>query len=147
MTSRPFFEILNLALTTSFYSYIGHCGKDGTLRLVNGRPNLGRVEICIGGVWGTVCDDIFGSDNARVVCRQLGFSTSFATFLSSTFFGEGTGPIFLDDVSCSGDEETLISCSHQSIVDNSCGHNKDVGVQCSTPEGELTYNMKCTSCW
>ena len=46
----------------------------GDIRLVGGSSdNEGRVELCINNSWGTVCDDSRGSDDANVVCAQLGY--------------------------------------------------------------------------
>lgn len=45
----------------------------GQIRLVDGSSNMeGRIEICYGGRWGTVCDDFWGTDDARVACKQAG---------------------------------------------------------------------------
>jgi deleted-in-malignant-brain-tumors protein 1 len=53
--------------------------SNGDLRLVGGsKSNEGRVEIFVNGSWGTICDDNWStnSNNAAVVCQQLGFNNS-----------------------------------------------------------------------
>ena len=52
---------------------------EGCVRLVNditGTPNEGRVEVCYSNTWSTVCDYNWGPMDAKVVCKQLGFSTN-----------------------------------------------------------------------
>ena len=51
-----------------------------------------------------------------------------ATPRSSAFFGQGSGPILLDDVNCNGRETSLIDCGF-SLVHN-CLHSEDAGVEC-----------------
>ena len=45
---------------------------DNAIRLSDGRTELeGRVEVCLDGVWGTVCNDPWSMENTAVVCSQL----------------------------------------------------------------------------
>jgi len=60
---------------TEFSTGMSDC-DDGDVRLVGGsNSTLGRVEVCVNKAWGTVCNRRFGTNDASVICHQLGFST------------------------------------------------------------------------
>ncbi|XP_042647304.1 scavenger receptor cysteine-rich domain-containing group B protein [Tyto alba] len=104
------------------------------IRLANGPSRCqGRVEILYNGSWGTVCDDDWDIVDANVVCRQLGCGHAVALPAAMTF-GQGSGPIFLDNVDCKGWEAALSECwSHGWGVHN-CYHYEDVAVVCNGNE-------------
>ena len=87
------------------------------------------MEVYLLNQWGTICDDYWDLRDATVVCRQLGFAYAVSAL---TRFGEGSGPILLDDVQCTGSEAGIADCPHAGWGQHDCRHDQDVGVRCSS---------------
>ncbi|XP_062709478.1 uncharacterized protein LOC134288486 isoform X1 [Aedes albopictus] len=108
---------------------VAHCNAPLEMRLVEGPTKQeGRVEVKYRGIWGTICDDDFGIQEARVVCRQLGFNGTAE--VRKNKYKQGTGQIWLDQVACSGNETSIDDCIHWHWGEHNCGHGEDVGVKC-----------------
>jgi hypothetical protein len=103
---------------------------DGDVRLVGGgSANAGRVEVFHSGEWGTVCDDAWHIYNAIVVCRELGYAGARKVVERATY-GNGSGPIWMDNVNCYGTESKLKYCPFSGWLEGDCNHSEDVGVVC-----------------
>ncbi|KAJ8045815.1 Deleted in malignant brain tumors 1 protein [Holothuria leucospilota] len=109
--------------------------REGSVRLMGSSfEYAGRVEIYHLGTWGTVCDDSWDHNDAIVVCKQLGYPGAINPVYHSTNYGEGEGPIFLDEVSCRGTEHYLANCNHNGWLNHNCHHSEDAGVRCNRPD-------------
>uniref|UniRef100_A0A3B3UI76 Neurotrypsin n=1 Tax=Poecilia latipinna TaxID=48699 RepID=A0A3B3UI76_9TELE len=106
-------------------------GSGPPLRLVGSEEDFeGRVEVFHAGRWGSVCDDQWDDRDAEVVCRQLGYG-GVAKAWSWAHFGQGSGPILLDAMKCTGNELFLDQCPHSDWEQHNCDHMEDAGVSCS----------------
>uniref|UniRef100_A0A3B5Q1W1 SRCR domain-containing protein n=1 Tax=Xiphophorus maculatus TaxID=8083 RepID=A0A3B5Q1W1_XIPMA len=105
--------------------------SDGSVRLEGAKDQCaGRVEVWKDRMWGTVCDDRFDLREANVVCAQLGCGTALKVTGQNGLFPPGSGPIHLDELNCTGNEQNLWFCP--GVQENSdCGHKEDAGVVCS----------------
>ena len=125
----------------------------GDVRLVNGTSDLeGRVEVCFGNLWGTICHNSWDNRDAGVICKQL-FNSSFGTLfvlpttISSNFlfflvvylgghaihgssFGPGDIPIVIQNINCDGNETSLTDCFTLSLTTSPCNASTVAGIVC-----------------
>ncbi|XP_034047246.1 immunoglobulin superfamily member 1-like [Thalassophryne amazonica] len=117
--------------------------SDLQIRLAGGSNHCsGRVEIYYGTSWGTVCDDNWDIQDAEVVCQQVRCGSAQRATTQATF-GQGSGHIWLDDVGCTGSENSLAECQHKGLMQNNCDHSEDAGVICSDVQIRLVGSDRC----
>ena len=102
------------------------------IRLMNGMSvNEGRVQMLLDGVWGIVCNRVWRYDihNARVACRQLGFSNISGRWRPST--SKNMSPRILEDLNCTGNEQSILNCSYsRATVEDFCSIGTILSVIC-----------------
>ena len=98
----------------------------GSLR-ISGNTAVGRVEVYYDGQWGTICDDAWDISDANVVCRQLGYTRAKRAYSGATH-GQGTGPIWMDDLGLGFPVHHQLLIKHNTVRD-------------LTPSGWMTLNV------
>ena len=70
----------------------------------------------------------------RLIISTLNLPRATSARIVANTFGQATGPVWLDNVGCSGTETTLKECPHNGWGNTNCaGHSEDIAVQCDTP--------------
>ena len=131
---------------------------DIDIRLVDGTIHSGYIELFYKNEWRPVCGKYWSNIDARVACRQLGFTgkrerwtkveayiitVGLIAILSCRYTDEsnssrvmpgksqGNGHYWLNNVNCVGDENFLFTCKHSGIGEGFCSNNQRAGVICS----------------
>jgi len=60
------------------------------------------------------------------------------------FYGSGQGPIWMDDVACTGSENSLTDCLHTPSSENNCDHGEDISIECDSMTTAAPANCKYT---
>ncbi|XP_022097591.1 uncharacterized protein LOC110982961 isoform X2 [Acanthaster planci] len=118
-----------------------------SIRLVDGGTEYeGRVEVKrdANSRWGLVCDDYWGMEDARVVCRQLGYGEPVEA-VSNAFSRFGGNPgkkqFLMDDIQCQGSEDALQLCQFDGWgISNCIVEREAAGIVCSPPSMDPDSN-------
>ncbi|XP_030829281.1 scavenger receptor cysteine-rich type 1 protein M160 [Strongylocentrotus purpuratus] len=132
----------------AFFGTVGGTISDGQVRLNNQgdmNTNGGILEVYYQGEWGKVCPSGYWNSNAAtVVCRQLGFAATGYVFNPSDFVDPDSDPnqkVWMDNVSCTGDEQTIVGCFSGEMVMTTSSCSGDVAaVLCGVEKKEVGDN-------
>lgn len=146
---------MRLLLTLVLSSIITLCTaqQEGDVRLTGSTDFdfQGTVGVYHKGQWGTICDDSWNRRDADVICRQLGFVRSFRIYYRA-YYGQGPGPIWIDQINCPNNAQSVLDCSPKSSNwgVHDCSKREDAGVDClrkfpRKPE-KMPIRLSCPDC-
>ena len=151
MSSVIITVLLAIVAAPSFLPMEVRAQTNGDIRLENNGKNnqtCGRLEIFIGGQWGTIC----GKDGtnfkavAETACRQLGLvlQGSYGTVTELDFpIANNSTPIHFGSINCGSSTSSglcstnylqrVLCCAVDTKVNaTACTHHNDIGVSCSS---------------
>lgn len=92
----------------------------------------GRVQVFYDSMWGSVCDNGWDFNSARVACRQLGFTDALVSSVDSKYGNAKDEDLsFVDNVKCFGSEPGIQYCANSGFELRSCPKSSVAGVICT----------------
>uniref|UniRef100_A0A8C4YFX3 SRCR domain-containing protein n=1 Tax=Gopherus evgoodei TaxID=1825980 RepID=A0A8C4YFX3_9SAUR len=117
------------------------CSEFTDLRLVSNSDCAGRLEVFYNGTWGSVCANQMSGVTPEIVCKQLNCGDG-GQIARDFEYGAGSGPTWLDHVTCSDQHSSLWQCPSEPWNRKSCDNRaEETHISC-TGNSETT----CTQC-
>uniref|UniRef100_K7GGC8 SRCR domain-containing protein n=1 Tax=Pelodiscus sinensis TaxID=13735 RepID=K7GGC8_PELSI len=123
------------------------CSEFTDLRLVNSRDCAGRLEVFYNGTWGSVCSNQMSGVTPSIVCKQLDCGDK-RNIESGPEYGEGSGPTWLDHVTCREQHSSLWQCPSRPWEQQSCDNRAEEthitcpGTSTSTPSSPSPWGCR-----
>uniref|UniRef100_A0A8C0HCM2 SRCR domain-containing protein n=1 Tax=Chelonoidis abingdonii TaxID=106734 RepID=A0A8C0HCM2_CHEAB len=107
------------------------CSEFTDLRLVSDSECAGRLEVFYNGTWGSVCSNGMPGVTAAIVCKQLNCGDR-GQLARDFAYGAGSGPTWLDHVSCKEQHSSIWQCPSDMWKQQSCDNRAEENhISCS----------------
>ena len=111
------------------------------VRLVGGSHlREGIVQVYFNDTWGSVCDQMWDKKDADVACRMLGYTGS-SEGKNGAVYGKGSDTLWLSNLQCAGNENSLFSCVHDGLRNHTCAGGKEATASCLGPDGNFAMYL------